>query len=110
MRCVSHPPSPLFPPSRPDKHTNKLCVSASDCVNVRLSPPFPTNTHTYKTNQHRLVNAMRNYARDVDSQDIYLEVAILLTDDRPQAREALIQAGIADHVLELMERCVLFWV
>ena len=30
------------------------------------------------------MTALRNYARDEDSQDILLEVAILLTDDRPQ--------------------------
>ena len=34
---------------------------------------------------------MENYARDEDSQDIYLEVAILITDASPTAREMLLQ-------------------
>jgi len=37
------------------------------------------------------VAAMENYARDEDSQDIYLEVAILITDASPTAREMLLQ-------------------
>jgi len=34
---------------------------------------------------------MKNYARDEDSQDIYLEVTISVTDARPAAREAPLQ-------------------
>ncbi|TFJ86993.1 hypothetical protein NSK_001327 [Nannochloropsis salina CCMP1776] len=50
------------------------------------------------------VAAMENYARDEDSQDIYLEVAILITDASPTAREMLLQSGITRCVLDLMKR------
>ncbi|KAM3571482.1 hypothetical protein VYU27_006489 [Nannochloropsis oceanica] len=56
------------------------------------------------TTAARFLAAMRNYKGDEDSQGIYLEVAILITDARPAAREALLQAGIVPHILELMAR------
>lgn len=43
----------------------------------------PQHIHT-PLSSNRFVTALRNYARDEDAQDILLEVAILLTDDRPQ--------------------------
>jgi hypothetical protein len=37
------------------------------------------------------VAAMRNYLHDEDSQDIYLEAAILVTDERQEPRDHLLQ-------------------
>jgi hypothetical protein len=34
---------------------------------------------------------MRNYLHDEDSQDIYLEVAILVTDEKQAPRQALLE-------------------
>lgn len=40
---------------------------------------------------HRFLRAMRNYLHDEDSQDIYLEVAILVTDEKQAPRQALLE-------------------
>lgn len=41
----------------------------------------------------RFVRAMQNYMQDEDSQDIYLEVAILVTDERQAPRQALLEVS-----------------
>lgn len=51
---------------------------------------------------------MENNARDEDSQDIYLEVAILITDASPTAREMLLQVKREESWKDEMAREVLF--
>lgn len=70
-------------PPRPDRPAD---LSITGLADSDLSPYTRNHPPT------RFVTALRNYLRDEDSQDILLEVAILLTDDRPQVPYTFVYA------------------